>query len=102
MQLGTIGSLLGVVVVVGKVELVDSCGSLQEVLEVLVGHPTAIKAVPTPGWQTSSVTKRAMYLRVVLMWATAAKVRLKQTYDEVLLLKFFYKNQAMPFGKCHA
>lgn len=73
-------------------ELVGRCGSLLVVWEVLVGHPTVIKAVPTPGWQTSSVTKPAMYFLVVLMWATAAKVSLNQTYDDEVLLFFkFFK-----------
>lgn len=39
-----------------------------------MGRPTVIKAVPTPGWQTSSVTKPATYSPVDLMWETVAKV----------------------------
>lgn len=82
MQLGTVGSLWGVAGVV-KVELVDRRGSLQVAWEVLVGRPTVIKAVPTPGLQTSSVIKPATYFLVVLMWATVAKVSLK---EEVMMM----------------
>lgn len=55
-------------------ELVDRCGSFQVVLEVLAGHLIVIKVVPTPGWQTSSVTKPAMFSLAVLMWETVVKV----------------------------
>lgn len=61
------------------VALVGRCGNLLAAWEASVGHPTVIKAVPTPGWQTSSVTKPAMCFLVVLMLATVAKVSLNQT-----------------------
>lgn len=48
-------------------------------------HPIVIKAVPTPGWQTSSVTKPAMYSPVVMMWATVAKVSLNQIYAIIVI-----------------
>ena len=73
MQRGTVGSRLGSVEV-GQGELVDRCGSSQVVSEASGGRPTVIKAVPTPGWQTSSVTKPATCSPVVMMWETVARV----------------------------
>ncbi|MEQ2168250.1 hypothetical protein GOODEAATRI_012411, partial [Goodea atripinnis] len=58
-------------------ELVDRCGSSEVVLGELGGRHTAIKAVPIPGWQTSSVIRPATCSPVALMSATVAKVCLK-------------------------
>lgn len=44
-------------------------------LVVLAGRPTAIRAVPTPGWPTSSATRPAMCSPVASMSETVAKVR---------------------------
>ena len=76
-QLGTVGSPRGSVAA-GPVELVDRCGSSQVVWEDWGGCPIAIRAVPTPGWLTSSATWPAMSCRAATTWATVAKVSLQQ------------------------
>lgn len=53
--------------------LVHRCGSLQVALEALVGRPIVIKAVPTLGWQTSSVIKLVTFSPVVMMSVTVAQ-----------------------------